>query len=65
MTEPLCSELGYLGITAAARQVLTGTYVPPLVVDTITHQFPSALQTSAPLDPTNRISCYITLQYFQ
>jgi hypothetical protein len=65
MTEPLRSELGYLGITAAARQILAGTYVPPPGVDTITRQFLSALKASAPLDPANRISCEITRQDFQ
>jgi hypothetical protein len=29
MTEPLHSELGYLGIGDAARQILAGTYIPP------------------------------------
>jgi hypothetical protein len=65
MTEPLLSELGYLGTTAAARQILAGTYVPPPGVDTITRQFLAALQASAPLDPANRISCEITRQDFQ
>jgi hypothetical protein len=65
MTEPLHSELGYLGTTAAARHILVGTYVPPPGVDSITRQFLSALQATAPLDPANHISCEITHQDFQ
>jgi hypothetical protein len=65
MMESLCSELGYLGTTDVARQILAGTYVPPLGVDTITREFLAALQATAPLDPSNRISCKITRHDFQ
>ena len=65
MMEPLRSELGYLGTTEAARQILAGTYVPPPGVDAVTCEFLAALQATAPLDPTNRISCEITRQDFQ
>jgi hypothetical protein len=66
MMEPLRSELGYLGTTEAARQILAGTYVPPPPgVDAVTLEFLAALQATAPLDPANRISCEITRQDFQ
>jgi hypothetical protein len=65
MMEPLRSELGFLGTTEAARQILAGTYVPPPGVDEMTRQFLSALQATAPLHPDNRISCEITRQDFQ
>jgi hypothetical protein len=65
MTEPLRSELGYLGTVVAARQILVGTYVPPPGVDSITRHFLSALQATAPLATANRISCEITRHDFQ
>jgi hypothetical protein len=33
MTAPLLGELGFMGTTAAARQILEGTYEPPPTVD--------------------------------
>ncbi|MCK7581433.1 MAG: hypothetical protein MZV65_41245 [Chromatiales bacterium] len=65
MTEPLRSALGFLGTTAAARQILAGTYEPPPDVDDLTREFLSVLQATAPLDPANRISCEITRHDFQ
>jgi hypothetical protein len=65
MMEPLRSKLGYLGTTDAARQILAGTYIPPPGVDAITREFLTALQATAPLDPSNRISCEITRHDFQ
>jgi hypothetical protein len=60
MTAPLLGDLGYMGTTAAAQQILAGTYVPPPGVDDLTREFLLELQTMAPLDPVNRISCEIT-----
>lgn len=65
MLEPLHSELGYLGTTEVACQILAGTYALPPGVDTITCKFLSALQATAPLDPSNQISCKITCHDFQ
>jgi hypothetical protein len=65
MTEPLLSDLGFLGTTEASRQILAGTYVPPPGVDSLTREFLAVLQATAPLDPANRISCEITHQDFQ
>ena len=65
MTEPLRSELGLLGTTEAARQILAGTYEPPPGVDNLTQEFLTVLQATAPLDPANHISCEITRQDFQ
>jgi hypothetical protein len=65
MMEPLRSALGFLGTTAAARQILAGTYIPPPGIDSITQEFLASLKASAPLDPANRISCEITRQDFQ
>ena len=54
MTEPLRSELGFLGTTAAAQQILAGTYEPPPGVDAITRgEFLATLNANAPLDPVN------------
>jgi hypothetical protein len=65
MTEPLCSNLGFLGTTVAAQQILAGTYEPAPGVDDETQQFFAELQATAPLDPANRISCTITRWDFQ
>ena len=65
MTEPLRSALGFLGTTEVARQILAGTYEPPSEVDEQTRHFLSILQATAPLDPTNCISCEITRGDFQ
>jgi hypothetical protein len=65
MTAPLVHDLGYMGTTKAARQILEGTYEPPPGVDDLTRQFFAELQATAPLDPANRISCEITRQDFQ
>ena len=60
MIELLCSELGYLGIMEASRQILAGNYQPPPSVDHITKEFLSTLVALVPLDPSNYISCEIT-----
>jgi hypothetical protein len=39
MIEPLRGELGFLGTTAVARQILAGTYEPPPDVDNLTWEF--------------------------
>jgi hypothetical protein len=65
MTAPLLSDLGFMGTTAAARQILEGTYEPPPTVDEHTRQFFWELRSTAPLDPANCISCKITRQDFQ
>jgi hypothetical protein len=65
MMEPLCSELGYLGTTDAAHQILASTFIPPLGVDAITREFLVALQATTPLDPSNCISCKIIHHDFQ
>jgi hypothetical protein len=54
-----------MGTTEAAKQILAGTYEPPPGVDDLTREFLAELQTTAPLDPANRISCEITWQNFQ
>jgi hypothetical protein len=56
MTDPLRSNLGILGTTVAAQQILAGTYEPAPGVDDKTRQFFAELQATAPLDPANRIS---------
>ena len=60
MIEPLCSELGFLGITNATCQILAGTYQPPPGVADITHKFIATLTAPAPLGPTDLIPCQIT-----
>jgi hypothetical protein len=42
MQEPLVSQLGYLGNTEAASQILNGTYVCPPELETETQLFISA-----------------------
>ena len=44
MTEPLRSELGFLGNTEAARQILNGTYECPPEVDEYTKAFLAQIQ---------------------
>jgi hypothetical protein len=65
MMEPLWSELGCLGTTEEAHQILAGTYVPPPGIDAITCEFLLALQATTPLNPSNQISCEITHHNFQ
>jgi hypothetical protein len=55
MQEPLVTELGYLGNTEAARQILDGTYVYPNGINLPTHQFLSSLQATAPITTSNHI----------
>jgi hypothetical protein len=43
MQEPLISQLGYLGNTEAASQILNGTFVCPPELETETQLFISAL----------------------
>jgi hypothetical protein len=43
MQEPLVSQLGYLGNTEAASQILNGTFVCPPELETETQLFISAL----------------------
>jgi hypothetical protein len=53
--EPLVTELGYLGNTEAARQILDGTYVYPNGINLPTHQFLSSLKATAPITTSNHI----------
>ena len=51
LQDPLLSDLSYLGIMEASKQILVGTYVCPLEVDDFTRDFLSCLQISQNIPP--------------
>ena len=65
MQEPLVTELGYLGNTEAARQILDGTYVYPNGINLPTQQFLSSLQVTAPITASNHIVPSVSREDFQ
>ena len=64
MQEPLRSELGLLGQTEAAQQILAGTYECPDGVDDYTRSFIDSLVACAPAQEP-KISCKITKDDYQ
>jgi hypothetical protein len=60
MQEPLVSQLGYLGNTEAASQILNGTYVCPPELETETQLFISALRVTSPTMMASKVSTSVT-----
>ena len=65
LQDPLLSDLSYLGITEASKQILAGTYVCPPRVDDFTRDFLSCLQISQNIPPGDGIHTSITKDDFQ
>ena len=65
LQDPLLSDLGYLGVTDASRQILAGTYACPPGVDDFTKDFLSCLQFSQNVSPDDKIQTSITKEDFQ
>jgi hypothetical protein len=65
MQEPLISQLGYLGNTETASQILNGTYVCPPELETETQLFISALQVTSPTMMASKVSTSVTKEDFK
>ena len=65
LQDPLLSDLSYLSIMEASKQILVGTYVCPLGVDDFTRDFLSCLQISQNIPPGDGIHTSITKDNFQ
>jgi hypothetical protein len=65
MQEPLVSQLGYLGNTEAASQILNGTYVCPPELETETQLFILALRVTSPTMMASKVSTLVTKEDFK
>jgi hypothetical protein len=65
MQEPLVSQLGYLGNTEAASQILNGTFVCPPELETETQLFISALRVTSLAMMANKVSTSVTKEDFK
>jgi hypothetical protein len=65
MQEPLVSQLGYLGNTRAASQILNGTFICPPELETETQLFISALRVTSLAMMANKVSTSVTKEDFK